>query len=413
MTNRIRNQEKYRMKLRNTKPYRSENRRVLLAAVLSLAVLVLVLSGCGTQKPVATEADPSDAAKTAADNSKAELFSIPPEQKSHIQIVAAEATPLRRVLRLTGTVAYNNFQTTPVITQIGGHVSRIMVSPGDVVKANQVMLYADSPDYAQMRSGYLKARDALALAEKTYARASDLFAHHANAEADLQAAESARNQAEADLQAAVHGLRVVGITDLGALQKIPDSPEIPVFAPLEGEVVERLVGPGQVLQAGTTQVFTISNLATVWVLANVYEYDLGFVHVGDAVSIQTDAYPDVFRGRISYISPALDPATRTLPVRIETSNPEKKLKKDMYVTATVAAGTLPHALSVPDAAVLRTPENQPFVYVAMGDNQFGQRLVTIGESQDGKTQITDGLREGERIVADGSLFLQFANASQR
>ncbi len=173
------------------------------------------------------------------------------------------------------------------------------------------------------------------------------------------------------------------------------------------------MGPGQVLQAATTQVFTISDLNSVWVLANVYEHDLGFVHVGDAVTVQTDAYPTVFRGRISYISPALDPTTRTLPVRIETANPEKRLKKDMYVTAIVAAGTMARALSVPDAAVLRSPENQPFVYVTVGENQFAQRLVSIGDSQDGKTQVTEGLKEGERVVSDGSLFLQFANASQR
>ncbi len=320
---------------------------------------------------------------------------------------------MRRVLRLPGTVAYNSFETTPVITQIGGRVSRILVEPGKIVRSGDPMLYADSPDYAQLRSAYFKAKDAFGLAERNYARAQDLYAHHAIAEADLFTAESARNQAQADLQAAQQGLRVLGITDLNQLLKGTESPEIPVLAPIGGEVLERLVGPGQVLQAGTTQVFTISNMNTVWVLVSVYEHDMNYVHIGDSVAVQTDAYPTLFRGRISYISPALDPTTRTLPVRIVTGNPDKKLKKDMYVTAVVQAGTLAHALAVPDAAVLRTPENQPFVYVAAGQNQFAQRLVTIGESQDGKTQITDGLREGERIVADGSLFLQFANSFQR
>jgi cobalt-zinc-cadmium efflux system membrane fusion protein len=174
-----------------------------------------------------------------------------------------------------------------------------------------------------------------------------------------------------------------------------------------------LVGPGQVLQTGATQVFTISNVSSVWVLANVYEHDMSYIHRGDAVTVQTDAYPTLFRGRISYIAPALDPNTRTLPVRIVTDNPDKKLKKDMYVTTIVQAGSMEHALVVPDAAVLRTSENQPFVYVLVGQNQFAQRLVSIGESQDGKTEITAGLRGGDRIVGDGSLFLQFANSLQR
>ncbi len=186
-----------------------------------------------------------------------------------------------------------------------------------------------------------------------------------------------------------------------------------MLAPIGGEVVERLVSPGQVVQAAATQVFTISDLATVWVLANVYEHDLAYVRAGDAVTVQTDAYPTVFHGRISYIAPALDPNTRTLQVRIVTQNPEKKLKRDMYVSVTVQAGAVAHALTVPDAAVLRTAENQPFVYVAAGSNQFAQRLVSLGEAQEGKTQITEGLQAGDRVVADGSLFLQFANSLQR
>jgi RND family efflux transporter MFP subunit len=186
-----------------------------------------------------------------------------------------------------------------------------------------------------------------------------------------------------------------------------------VLAPITGEVVERLAGPGQVIQAGATQVFTISNMSTVWVLANVYEHDLAFVHPGDPVEIQTDAYETTFHGRISYVAPALDVTSRTLQVRIETVNPGKKLKKDMYVTATVHAGVIPGALTVPNSAVLRNSENQPFVYVEHQSNEFGERQVTIGEGQEGRTQILSGLEAGERVVADGSLFLQFANSLQR
>jgi cobalt-zinc-cadmium efflux system membrane fusion protein len=303
-----------------------------------------------------------------------------------------------------------------VISQIGGPVARILVSPGEVVRTDQPMLYVSSPDYAQLRTTYLKARDALALAEKGYNRANDLYAHHAIAEADLQQAESTRNQAEADLQSAEQSLKVLGIDQLDSLLKKPVSPEIPVLAPLAGEVVERLVAPGQVLQAGATQCFTISDMSTVWVLANVYEHDLGYVHLGDAVVIQTDAYSNSFSGKISYIATALDPNSRTLQVRIETNNPGRRLKRDMYVTAIVHAGVTEGALTVPDAALLRNNENQPFVYLlanAGPPDQFAERLVTIGDSQQGKTQILTGLRAGERVVADGSLFLQFANSFQR
>ena len=170
---------------------------------------------------------------------------------------------------------------------------------------------------------------------------------------------------------------------------------------------------GQLLQLGATQCFMISDTSTVWVLVNVYQKDLPFVHVGDAVTIQTDSYPDVFHGRISYVAAALDPNTRTLQARIETSNPGEKLKKDMYVVATVDAGTIQNAIAVPDSAVLRDSENQPFVYVEVSSNQFGRRSVILGEGLNGQTQITTGLKPGDHVIGNGSLFLQFANSLQR
>jgi len=157
----------------------------------------------------------------------------------------------------------------------------------------------------------------------------------------------------------------------------------------------------------------VSDISTVWVLVNIYQKDLPYVRVGDAVTIQTDSYPDVFHGRISYVAAALDPNTRTLQARIETGNPGGKLKRDMYVVATVNAGSIKNTLTVPDAAVLRDTENQPFVYAQFPPNQFGRREVTLGESQEGTTEITSGLKVGDRVIADGSLFLQFANSLQR
>jgi len=137
------------------------------------------------------------------------------------------------------------------------------------------------------------------------------------------------------------------------------------------------VAAGQLVQPGVTQCFTISDTSTVWVLVNVYQKDLPYVKVGDSVTIQTDAYPQLFHGRIAYIAASLDPNTRTLQARIETGNPGEKLKKDMYVTAMVNAGKIQNAIALPDAAILRDTENQPFVYAAVSANQFGRRSVTL------------------------------------
>jgi cobalt-zinc-cadmium efflux system membrane fusion protein len=381
---------------------------------LALLSLALALAGCARRSEDAAKSPaPSGTAETS--ESKARLFTVPPDKMAHVQVAPVQATRLIRVLRLTGAVAYNSFETTPVITQVGGPVARILVSPGEEVRAGQPMLYVSSPDYAQLRTNYMKARAAYQLTLKSYSRSAELYERGARAQSDLEQAESTRNEAQADLQAADQSLKVLGL-DAETVSANPVSPEIAVFAPIAGVVVERLASPGQVLQAGATQVFTISNMNTVWVLANVYEHDLGLVHLGDAVEIQTDAYATAFHGKISFISPSLDVASRTLQVRIVTDNSGGKLKKDQYVTAIVQAGVIENALTAPDAAILRTAENEPFVYVAEDPakpNQFGQRLVSVGESEGGRTQILSGLRRGENVAADGSLFLQFANSLQQ
>lgn len=389
--------------------HRGISRHCIFALISSAALLFVA---CGSDPGESANQMTSYSSKESKSTTP-ELFTVPQDQMSHIQVVTIEPAKLTRTLRLTGNVTYNAFKTTPVITQVGGPVSRILVVPGEHVHKDQPLLDISSPDYSQLRATYLKARDTFRVADKNFARAQDLYAHQAISERDLLQAESDRNQAKADLDASEEALRILGITKPEELEKIPSSPQIPLLSPFDGTVVERLVSPGQLLQAGTTQAFTISDMSTVWVLANIYQGDLAYVKVGDQVAVQTDSYPDVFRAKISFISPALDPNTRTLQARIVVENPGEKLKKDMYCYATVTAGVIPDAIAVPDAAVLRDDENHPFVYVATGTNQFGRRLVDIGQSQAGQTQVLKGLSTGEKVAGDGSLFLQFANSLQR
>jgi len=383
---------------------RLRNRNALLMCAVLIA-FALFLTGC--------EGSGSNASANSKNSSNAELFVIPPQQMSHVQVVTVQPKTLARVLRLTGAVAYNAFRTTPVITQVSGPVSRIVVVPGERVHQSQPMLYVSSPDYSQLRTNYLKARDAYALAQKAYARAKDLYEHKAIAEQALEQAASAEVQAGGDLASAQAALKVLGITDPDALVQAPPTFEVPVKAPIGGEVVEQDVAAGQLIQPGSTQCFLISDTSNVWVLVNVYQKDLPYVRVGDTVTIQTDTYPDEFHGRIAYVAASLDPNTRTLQARIDTNNPGQKLKKDMYVTVSVNAGKIPNAIALPDSAILRDSENQPFVYAETSPNQFGRRSVTIGESLNGQTEVTGGVKPGDQIIGDGSLFVQFANSLQR
>src|ERR1039458_5373086 len=183
-----------------------------LAAPAAASAIMLVLAGCGGSGSKAS-AD-SNSAKSS-DN--AELFTIPQEQMAHVQVLTVQPTTLTRTLRLTGAVAYNSFRTTPVITQVSGPVAKVVVVPGQRVKQGEAMLYVASPDYSQLRTNYLKAKSAYALAQMANARARDLYEHKAIAQQILEQAESAEVQAGGDLAAAQAALKVMGIADPDAL----------------------------------------------------------------------------------------------------------------------------------------------------------------------------------------------------
>jgi cobalt-zinc-cadmium efflux system membrane fusion protein len=384
--------------------------RPSFATVAALSAALLAIDGCGG--PAEQASKMTSFSTGGSPGAKAELFSLPADQMSHIQVVTITQGPMARILRLSGAVEYNDFKTTPVITQVGGPVSRVMVVQGEHVNAGQALLYVASPDYSLLRASYLKARDAYQLADKLYHRAQDLYSHGAIAQADLDQAESTRTQANADFESSADAIRVLGIADPETIVAKPPSAEIPLFSPVSGEVVDRQCSPGQLLAAGATQCFTLSDMSSVWVLVNVYQNDVAHVHVGDPVTIENESYPGVLRGKIEYISPALDPNTRTLQARIESPNPGERLKKEMYVTAEVQAGVIPNALFVPNSSVLRDEQNMPYVYLQTGQTQFARRDVTLGETQAGKTQILSGLQANDRVVGDGSLFLQFQNSLQ-
>ena len=217
--------------------------RALIPIVVA-AVLAAVAS-CGARRESQMTSFTSREAKAET----ADLFTLPADQIAHLQISPAAKGTLPRVLRLTGSVAYNAFATTPVFSAVGGPVRNILVAPGDVVRAGQPLLNINSPDYSAARSAYFKAKDV------------------------FQQAESDRSQAQADVESTADALRALGVSDPDTMAKSATTLQVPLLAPVGGEIVERLVGPGQLLQAGATQCFTISDTTTVWVLVNVYQSD--------------------------------------------------------------------------------------------------------------------------------------------
>ena len=378
--------------------------------------VALAAGACGRSDQPSPAAKAAAAAPAAASASTPAYFSVPADQLSHIQVVPVRSSSFATELRTTGTVDWDNDHTTQAITQVSGPITRILVDTGSRVTAGQPLLYVASPDVTAAFANYRKAQNKVDLAKRNLDRSRDLLEHKAIAQRDFEQTQADYNDAMTDLETAAQALRILGVPpkqiEAAAQQGDTVRPELPMRAPIAGIVVQKLVNPGQVIQAGSTNAFVISNVATVWVQAHVYEQDLSKVRVGDVADVKTASYPDTFHGKVTYIGNMLDPATRTTPVRIVTANPGGQLKKDQFVDVVLHDKTERQALVVPTTAVLYDPENLPFVYVQVEPGKFAQRPVTLGAQHGDVTEIDKGVTESDRVVAQGSLFLQFANSYQ-
>jgi cobalt-zinc-cadmium efflux system membrane fusion protein len=344
-------------------------------------------------------------------------FTVPADQLSHLQTTKVRKVTWPTTVRTTGTVDWDNDHTSQAITQVSGPITRIVVDAGTRVKAGDPLLYVASPDITGAISAYRKAKNRLSLAERTLNRTRDLLAHKAAAQRDLETAEADFNDAGTDLETALQALKILGVSQQDLQdeerQNVAIRSDLPMRAPLSGTVVQKLVLPGQVIQAGTTVAFVISDISTVWVQGHVYDRDLSTVHLGDKVEERNASFPETFNGVVANIGDLVDPATRTTPVRIVTANPRGLLKKDLFVDVVIHDTTKQDALVVPTAAVLYDENNFPFVYVQAAPGKFSQRGVKAGAQQGDDIQILDGLKEGDVVVSQGSVFLQFANTGQR
>jgi len=366
---------------------------------------MLAASSCSSKQ--AAGAPPETASQAGAN-----LFQVPQNQMAQLKIVQVHAAVWSPAVRTTGTVDWDADHTTQAITQVNGPISRLLVDTGAAVTADQPLLYVSSPDVANAVATYKKARNRLDYSRKTLARSKDLLDHKVIAQKDLEAAEQDYNDASAEVENDLQALKIFGVTqqeiDQAQNQGVAINPQLAVRSPIAGVVVQKLVTPGLVIQAGTTACFTISDISTVWVWGHIYDRDLEAVRTGDAVELTNAAFRGTFSGTVNYIGALLDPATRTTPVRIVTKNPAGLLKKDMFVDAVIHTKSGRGVLAVPTSAILRTDDNLPFVYVEVEPRRFAQRLVTIGVEQGAETALESGVKEGEKLVAEGAVFLQFA-----
>jgi cobalt-zinc-cadmium efflux system membrane fusion protein len=371
----------------------------LLSALLAAAV------GCSRR------AEPADhAANSTVEASTVELDTA---QRSRIHVEKIEPRVFNASITTTGTVAFNSDRSTQVIAPISGPVSRILVSPGARVERGQSLAIVASPDFAAAVASYRKAEGAWHNAQRIATLDEQLFANDALARSELDQARTDLAAATADRDAALSQLRSLGL-DEASISAIRDGKPVPateaaVRAPISGTLVEKLITPGQLLQAGTTPCFTIADLSTVWVMANVFESDLGGVQRGETAFVSTDAAPDTLPGRVDYVADLVDPATKATAVRVVVPNRNRLLRRDMLVRVTIRTLRPRTGIMVPVVAVLRDDENLPFVFVAAAGGAFDRRRVDLGGRVGDRYEVASGLKAGESVVTDGALFLNGAS----
>lgn len=348
------------------------------------------------------------------DSSGVTGFTLSDSQRARLKIVDVTMTSYTPVLQVTGTVAFNGDHSTQVISQMSGRVTHIVAQPGTEVKPGDLLAEVASPDFASAIADYRKADAAWRNASRIADRDEALFANDALARSDLDQARSDLSAAVADLDASVQQLKALGVDD-STVARLRDGRDSGIMvgairAPIAGTVVEKLVTPGQVLESGSTPAFTIADLSTTWIYANVFESDVATVSEGQPVEVFTDASPTPLRGTIDYVAAVVDPGSKAVSVRIVARNTPPVLRRDMLVRLRIFGKRPRQGIVVPAAAILRDAENLPYVYVVQKDGTFARRRIELGSHLDDHWVVSSGLEPGLQIVADGALFVDFAES---
>src|SRR5271165_1134131 len=295
------------------------------------AVLSVTIAGCTAKtdgSPPAASVTPNNVKLTAA-------------QLQHIRLYTVAAAKFRKTIETSGVVDFDNDQATSVLAPFSGPASRLLVSLGDRVKKGDPLAEVESADFAAAISAYSKALATAKTDRRLADLDKDLIQHHGIAQREADQAETDALNAEADRDAALQALVSLNVH----AQTIKDIQEgRPILraagvlrSPIAGTVVEKLITPGELLQAGTTPCFTVADLSRVWVMAQVFNADIDSVHLGDTAEVQSGIGAKSFPGRVDNIAALVDPNTRSVTVRVVVENPGDFLKKQMYVRVLIRA----------------------------------------------------------------------------
>lgn len=401
--------------------------QVLTKQRVITSVVLLALAGAGAYGFLYAGAKEKSHSEISSQSRRnAQNFTPTPSEWATLTIEPVKAKTFRAEYVTEGKVAVDEDRSTPVFSPYAGRVTKLLPKPGEVLKQGQPLFTIEAADTVQAQNDFIaamssqnKAKSAIDLADIQFKRAKDLYEGHAIPLKDYQQAEATQVQALNDmrssataLEAARNKLRILGFTDetIKAFQdKGVINPEVTIYSPIAGTVVQRKIGPGQYVNSGASDpVFVVGDLSTVWLTAFVRESDAAAVCIGQDISVNVMALPGrPLTAKVNYVAAAIDPNTRRLLVRATIDNKDGLLKPEMFANVTIYSSGDRAAPAVPKQALIYEADKVR-LWVAREDKSVELREIKIGLINGNLVEVTSNLKPGEQVVTKGSLFIDRA-----
>jgi cobalt-zinc-cadmium efflux system membrane fusion protein len=380
-----------------------------LLTTLAAVVLATVLLKSGSGQPASTSPPAGPAAASNAPAAEATV-SLTPSQLDAIKIETVGTHVFTMEKTAVGSIDYDEDLSVQVFSSYQGKILTATASLGDDVQKGQPLYTIDSPDLIQAESTLIGAAAIFNLTSKELARARDLHGTNGVSEREMEQATSDEQTAEGALRAARDAVRVFGKTDGEIDQMVANrkiDPALVVPSPVKGRITARNAQPGLLVQPGNPPApYSVADLSTKWMVANVIESDSPLFHVGQTLKATVMAYPGrLFDGKISRLGASVDPNTHRVMVRCDIADPNDELRPGMLANFTIQVQDPVESVAIPMNGVVRNGDGTMAAWVTTDRHRFLQRIVKIGLQRDGQYQILEGLQPGELAVTDGAVFI--------
>jgi membrane fusion protein, heavy metal efflux system len=396
------------------------------AAVVAIFALVIVLywashfggppKGGSTGASTGAHAD----VPSAAVGQQQDSIDLSDAQLSAVKVEPVGERDFPTDKEAVGSIDFDEEMSVQVFTPYAGRIIGLFASVGDDVKKGQTLFTIDSPDLLQAESTLIAAAGVLQMTTRNLARLKELYTTHAVSQRDLDQGTSEQQTAEGNLRAGRDAVRLFGKTNEEIDRIIAErkaDPTLVVPCPIDGRVTARNAAPGLYVQPGSAPApFTVANVNTMWMLANVVENDSPAFQVGQPLQVRISAFPDrLFDGKITTVGSIVDPNTRRVLVRSEVKNPKHELRAGMFANFVISVGAPVRSPAVALNGVVRQGDGTQTIWVTADRRRFTKRTVEIGQQRDGYRQILQGVQPGELVATDGAIFLSnmLATASAR